>query len=110
MPEEILAITIVAIVFGSVVTIVKSVLSYRERTRFGVHQGQIERTSSAQGTSVTTSELQQMMRDAVSDATAPLQSRLDALEARAAPGPMMQDDADPAESEPVRKTIGNRVQ
>lgn len=115
MPEEVMAIAIVAIVFGSIVTIVKSVLSYRERTRFGTSSRQLERSSSAEGTSLTTSELEDMMRRAVADATAPLQTRMARLEKQvSAPRTLsdtdlMHEPLDPAV--PVRsKTIGGREQ
>ena len=115
MPEEILAITIVAIVFGSIVTIVKSVLGYRERTRFGVTPRAGSRSHSSGGASLTTSELEDMMRRAVADATAPLAERMDVLESHVASArrlpeaDLLQDPLESPEQAPVRKTIGTRA-
>lgn len=116
MPEEVLIITVVAILSGSFITIVKAVLGYRERTRFGTQSTKSLRSRESEGASLTTSELEGMMRRAVADATAPLADRMDALESRmlttgASSKPdLLQDLPDEAESTPVRKTIGNRAE
>ncbi len=115
MPEEVLAITIIAILSGSVITIVKSVLGYRERTRFGVTSRRGARDQVSEGASVTTSELEDMMRRAVSDATAPLADRLEVLESRVASARrlpdagLLEDPPESPEAAPVRKTIGTRT-
>jgi hypothetical protein len=115
MPEEIVVITVVAITFGSIVTIVKSVLAYRERIRLGSPAGAPSRTSSAEGASLTTSELEKMMRRAVSEATAPLADRMDALELRMAEprrlpeANVVPDPLDTPDPVPVQKTLGGRT-
>ncbi len=109
MPEEVAVIAIVAIVFGSVITIVKSVLAYRKDVRQGSRGEIASKSSVSEGASLTTSELEGMMRRAVADATAPLADRIDLLESRMS-GSVRLPEADnvPERSEPVRKTIGSR--
>ncbi len=67
MPEEILMIILVSIFAGTSISIIRMVLGYRERrgTR-----------GTAPGSSLTTSELEKMMRRAVEQATAPLVQKL----------------------------------
>jgi len=71
MPEEILIIVLVSIFSGTAISLLRMVLGYRERrgTR-----------GTAQGSSLTTSELERMMRRAVEEATAPLVKKLEDLE------------------------------
>jgi hypothetical protein len=104
-----MGIAIVAILSGSVITIVKSVLAYRKDVRQGSRPEISSRSSVSEGASLTTSELEGMMRRAVSDATAPLADRIELLESRMSGsiGPREADEL-PERSEPVRKTIGTR--
>lgn len=76
MPEEILIIVIFSILSGTVVSLVRMILGYRERTRGVVQPGPAKLPSS----SITTSELERLMRSAVEDATAPLADRIARLE------------------------------
>lgn len=71
MPEEVLIITIVGIVFGSIVSIVKATLNY-----FHARRGPAQPA----GSSLTTSELQRLMQAAVEEATRPLAAKIDHLE------------------------------
>ncbi len=64
MPEEILMIILVSIFAGTSISIIRMVLGYRERR------------GTAPGSSLTTSELEKMMRRAVEQATAPLVQKL----------------------------------
>lgn len=68
MPEEILIIIIVSIVAASVISIVRMGLNFAEKTR------------TSEGSTLTTSELERMMRRAVEDATAPLARKVEDLE------------------------------
>jgi len=68
MPEEILIIIIVSIVAASVISIVRMGLNFAEKT------------STSEGSTLTTSELERMMRRAVEDATAPLARKVEDLE------------------------------
>ncbi len=67
MPEEILVIILVSILAGTTVSIIRMVLGYRERR---------STRGAAPGSSLTTSELEKMMRRAVEQATAPLVQKL----------------------------------
>lgn len=91
MPEEVAIIAVMAILSGSVLSIVRMVLGYRERTR-GVVSGPAKQAAG----SITTSELERMMRTAVQDATAPLAERIARLE-KGAPTPAL-PEAHPAEA------------
>ncbi|GMQ80889.1 MAG: hypothetical protein BMS9Abin05_0318 [Rhodothermia bacterium] len=71
MPEEILAIIIVSIAAVTTLSIIRMTLNYRAR-------GGVSGTS--EGSSMTTSELERMMRRAVEDATAPLTKKVEDLE------------------------------
>jgi len=68
MPEEILIIIIVSIVAASVISIVRMGLNFAEKK------------STSEGSTLTTSELERMMRRAVEDATAPLARKVEDLE------------------------------
>lgn len=74
MPEEIAVIAVVAILSGTVLGIVKQALQYARDKR------QLGHASSAQGSSLTTSELHTMLREAVEDAVQPLERKIDRLE------------------------------
>lgn len=67
MPEEILIIIIVSIFAGTAMSIIRMVLGYKERRGL---------RGTAHGSSLTTSELEKMMRRAVEEATAPLVQKL----------------------------------
>ncbi len=67
MPEEILAIVLISIAAGTAMSIVRMVLGYRERRGM---------RGTTKGSSLTTSELEIMMRRAVEEATAPLMQKL----------------------------------
>jgi len=71
MPEEILAIILVSIVAVTILSIVRMSLNYRVRRGVSGTSG---------GSSLTTSELERMMRRAVEDATAPLTKKVEDLE------------------------------
>jgi len=79
MPEEILAIVIISIFAGTVMSIVRMVLSYKERKS-------MTSTGSHTGSSLTTSELERMMKRAVEEATEPLVRKIDDLESEMAVG------------------------
>ena len=79
MPEEILIIVVLGILSGTVVSLVRMVLGYRERTR-GIVQPPAAKLSASSSSSITTSELERLMRSAVQDATAPLAERIARLE------------------------------
>lgn len=71
MPEEILAIVLISIAAGTAMSIIRMVLGYRERRGM---------SGSGKGSSLTTSELERMMRRAVEEATAPLVKKIEDLE------------------------------
>ena len=75
MPEELVAITIISIVAGSIVMIAlaKMLFSYL-RDRAGLSK------SSAGAPSLTTSELEGMLKRVVAEANEPLLDRVEALE------------------------------
>ena len=73
MEGEIFIITIVAIVAGTtmITTIAKAIIgAFRQKS------------VSEDNPSLTTSELERMLRDVVGEATAPLQAQIESLEAR----------------------------
>jgi hypothetical protein len=72
MPEEVLALLIITILSVTVLSIVGMTLRYKSR------KGQ--QSVSSGSSSLTTSELERMMKRAVRDATAPLEEKLDQLE------------------------------
>ncbi len=71
MQEEILIIIIVSIVAASIISIVRMGLNYAEKTGT---------SGTSEGSSLTTSELERMMRLAVEAATAPLTKKVEDLE------------------------------
>ncbi len=71
MPEEILAIIIVSIVAVTILSIVRMSLKYVETTG---------KSRTSEGSSLTTSELERLMRRAVEEATAPLTKKVEDLE------------------------------
>ena len=72
MPFELMVVLIVALSAGCVVTVAKMILDFmREKNQL---------RGAATGASLTASELQRLMREAVEDANAPLRERLDAVE------------------------------
>lgn len=79
MPEEIMVIAIIAIIFGTitVMSIVKTVMRYK----YGEQKkaSQLDTTTSQ---SMTTSELKAMLRETVTEATQPLVERIEMLEER----------------------------
>lgn len=96
MPEEILIIVIFSIVSGSILSMVRMILGYRERTR-GVVQTPPAKLSASTSSSITTSELERLMRSAVQDATAPLAERISRLEKTGAgPQAAVTERAEPA--------------
>ena len=70
MPQEIVAIVIVAIACGTAITILKTILAHHRETR----------ESSAGESSLTTSQLEKIMERAARKALAPLEQRLASLE------------------------------
>lgn len=106
MPDEVFVIVIVAIVAGTFSGLVKQILNYlRERRP----------TAGSSESSLTTSELQRLMKAAVEEATEPLEARLEAMEAKLDPAralPPADADRDdrvearpePAEVERARRT------
>lgn len=72
MPEEILAVMIITILSFTTMMIVGMTLRYKSKKA----EGHISSGSS----SLTTSELERMMKRAVKDATAPLHEKIDRLE------------------------------
>jgi hypothetical protein len=75
MPFEIFVIIIVAISAGTLSGIVKQVVSYKQ-------QKDLQSGVTGEQGGVTTSELRQLMQDAVEDATEPLLDRMARLENR----------------------------
>ena len=71
MPEEILIIVVMSIFAGTAISIIRMILGFRERKGL---------RGSAQGSSLTTSELERMMRRVVQEATGPLVDKIDNLE------------------------------
>lgn len=108
MPEEILAIIIVSIASFTAISILKMILSHREKT-MGVDSKQ-----QVGGSSLTTSELERMLHRAVRKATDPLVDRLEEIEDRIntpalpAAGERIDLDAVLEESEPAMQPRGER--
>lgn len=75
MPDEIFFIVITAIIFGTmmIASIFKSVFKYAVAAKAPPQKAD---------SSLTTSELHGLIRDAVTEATAPLHERIDAVEQR----------------------------
>ncbi len=108
MPEEIVAIIIIAIVAGTITGVIKQILQYKRDTK--LQQGGV---ANAQG-GVTTSELKGLLREAVEEATAPLvdeverlREQMARLERPALPEAEMTrlldaDDVEPPSTEAVR--------
>jgi len=71
MPEEIAIIVVISIAAGTFLAFVKAILGYLSSKR----QAQTQ-----EGSSMTTSELERLIRTAVTDANAPILDRLEALE------------------------------
>ena len=69
MPEEILAIIIISIFAGTAMSLTRMILAHRRSMK-----------GSAGSSSLTTSELERMMRRAVEEATEPLQRKIEDLE------------------------------
>ena len=78
MPEEIAVIVIVAIACGTASSIIRSIFSYLKAR---------EQQPAGRGSSLTTSELEAMLRQVVEEAVQPLGDRVARIEDRlAAPG------------------------
>ena len=73
MPEEIVVIVVVAILAGTVSTIVKSVTGYLKSKNAA---------GTASGSSLTASELKTLLRSAVDEALEPLAARVERIERR----------------------------
>ena len=94
MPEEVAVVVVIAIIFGTISSIVK----YTAKMKYS------NRTSGAES-GVTTSELRALLREAVDEATLPLRAEIEELrdELRASRGlpptvePLL-DDADAADA------------
>lgn len=71
MPEEVLIIVVVAIIAGTFSSVVRQIFGYLQSRNS---------KPGASGASLTTSELQRLMRAAVEEGTASLEARLDGLE------------------------------
>jgi hypothetical protein len=126
MPDEILAIIIILIASGTAITILKTILGFQERTRFGRTEKSSKRTGTKSGSkkstgdaSLTTSELEAMVARAAEGAVRPMledleamEERLDAMESRMGGGQLDLEDAFDEEREPrpTTKTVGTRVQ
>ena len=74
MPEEILALLIVLSFLTFIFTIIKTTQQYKLK--------KMEHDSVGSGDSLTTSELERMIEEAVGDATKPLRDQIDDLGAR----------------------------
>ncbi|MFW5955612.1 MAG: hypothetical protein ACOCSK_02615 [Rhodothermales bacterium] len=72
MPEEVFIIVVVAIVFGSLTSIAKSIIHYLQSRHSGAPAGS--------GSSLTESQLRRMIEESVERANRPLQQRFDDLE------------------------------
>jgi hypothetical protein len=75
MPEEVMVIAMTAIICGTLM------LTMIIRAAIGYQRSKHEKTA-AGGSSLTTSELQRLMRAAVEEGTQPLLERIDELEAQ----------------------------
>lgn len=72
MPEEILAIIIIAIASGTLLGLTSMILKHRQSSR--------SMSSGGSDQGVRTSELKQMMREAATEAVAPLEARIDEMQ------------------------------
>ena len=72
MPEEILALAILSIISFTVLSIVGMSLRYKSK--------KAQRSAVSGSSSLTTSELERMMKRAVRDATGPLEEKIESLE------------------------------
>ena len=83
MQEEIMIIAVVSIIAGTlmIASIIKSIFGYAKSRN---QQG------SAPGSSLTTSELERLVRTAVEEATEPLHAKIDRLEARLDETPLLE--------------------
>jgi len=75
MPKEVVIIVVVAIIAGTISSIMKHIFSYAKAR---------VREQPREGSSLTTSELQRMLQAAVAEGNARLEERFDLLEARLA--------------------------
>jgi hypothetical protein len=78
MPEEVAIIAVVAIVMGTLSGIIKSVLKYNQQK----WQARNQSMAALQDNSLTTSELNRMIGQAVEAATVPLLDKIEVLERR----------------------------
>lgn len=78
MPEEVAIIAVVAIVMGTLSGIIKSVLKYNQQK----WQARTQSLAAMPDNSLTTSELNRIIGQAVEDATVPLLDRIEVLEGR----------------------------
>lgn len=76
MPEEIVPIVIVLSFLMFVFTVIKTTQQYK------LKKLDHESGRSSSDTSLTTSELEELIRDAVDEATAPMKAKLEAVKAR----------------------------
>ena len=93
MPEEVVPIVVIAIMAftGLSIFIVHTIFSFlRAKAGIGKHNKGSEKSLEASGASLTTSELESMLRKVVEDANAPLTKRIEALEAIATEEPIAQ--------------------
>ncbi len=72
MPDEILAIVLVSIAAGTGLSFMRMILAHRS--------GQQDRSSSSADSSLTTSELERMMKRSVESVVAPLADKIENLE------------------------------
>lgn len=75
MPEEVVAIVIIAIIAGTLSGLVKQILEYKKSKHAA-------RSTGSEGASLTTSELRRLMQAAVEEGNLSLEARFDELEAR----------------------------
>jgi hypothetical protein len=111
MPEEIVAIIIISILAGTISGIIKQVLEYKKTRNLA--------RSDSSGSSLTTSELVELLRESVEQATEPLYERMTRIEERldrrppasGTSGDLMQDvegygEADPETHALRKKSLG----
>jgi len=110
MPEEVLAIALVSIAAGTLLSLLRMILAYKERGRDG--------SATTSGSSLTTGELERMMTRAVESATEPLRSKIADLEdqirhprALGAPGTgaLIDVEAKVQDEEPSESTVRRSV-
>ena len=93
MPEEVVPIVVIAIMAftGLSIFIVHTIFSFL-RAKAGIDKDGKSKQASLKdsGASLTTSELQSMLREVVEEANAPLRKRIEALEAIAIEDPVPQ--------------------